>query len=190
MTNSPSPIMSAFINSVSELADELYNENELANAVSARLADILQNESLLTAEQRVSDPTKYRQHILHVDPVGRFSVVSLVWLPGQLTPIHDHRCWCVVGVLEGAELEERFVLDITRGGVQPDRAQRYEQGNTCALVAGPTDIHRVSNCADVTTISIHVYGATITERRTSIDRIYKYDPIVASPSPTSGTSAS
>jgi 3-mercaptopropionate dioxygenase len=54
---------------------------------------------------------QYRQHVRHVEPDGSFSVVTLVWLPGQPTPIHDHVTWCVVGVYKGNEHEVRFRLE-------------------------------------------------------------------------------
>ena len=47
---------------------------------------------------------------MHAEPDGSFSVVGLVWRPGQITPIHDHVTWCVIGVLQGAEYEELFAL--------------------------------------------------------------------------------
>src|SRR4051794_23007557 len=81
-------------------------------AIAARVADVLRaylsRRELLTPEQCEPDPHHYRQCILYVDPNGDFSMVALVWLPGQATPIHDHVSWCVVGVYEGQELETRY----------------------------------------------------------------------------------
>ena len=37
-------------------------------------------------------------HVLHVEPDGAFSVLGLVWRPGQTTRIHDDITWCVVEV--------------------------------------------------------------------------------------------
>src|SRR3954447_8055780 len=52
-----------------------------AEAVSRALAPYLGAEGLLTDEQRLGDPDRYRQHVLHVADDGAFSVVALVWLP-------------------------------------------------------------------------------------------------------------
>jgi predicted metal-dependent enzyme (double-stranded beta helix superfamily) len=41
----------------------------------------------------------YARHLLHRDRNNRFVVLALVWRPGQGTPIHDHSCWGVMGVL-------------------------------------------------------------------------------------------
>jgi predicted metal-dependent enzyme (double-stranded beta helix superfamily) len=61
----------------------------------------LPGPQILTAEQRYGDPATYRCHLLHAEPDGSFSVVALVWRPGQATPIHDHVTWCVFGVIQG-----------------------------------------------------------------------------------------
>jgi predicted metal-dependent enzyme (double-stranded beta helix superfamily) len=49
--------------------------------------------------------------VLYAEPYGTFSIVVLVWCPGQVTPIHDHVTWCVFGVIQGVEHEELFTLD-------------------------------------------------------------------------------
>ena len=68
---------------------------------------------MLTAEQRLGSPDGYRSHTLHVEPDGSFSIVALVWRPGQVTRIHDHLTWCVFGVIQGVEHEELFDTDLT-----------------------------------------------------------------------------
>src|SRR5262249_8133003 len=53
-----------------------------APAVAAVLGRFVTAPDLLTLAQTEPDPNRYRQHILHVEPGGAFSVVALVWLPG------------------------------------------------------------------------------------------------------------
>ena len=65
-----------------------------------------------------ADAGRYRQYLLHCDPLERFSVVSFVWGPGQQTPVHDHTVWGMVGVLRGAEICEEFFSRATRGIVR------------------------------------------------------------------------
>src|SRR5690349_2220752 len=84
--------------------------DDVREAVGRGLAPDLGAADLLTPEQREGDPDHYRQHILHAEPDGSFSIVALVWLPGQRTAIHDHVSWCVTGVHEGEEHERRYRL--------------------------------------------------------------------------------
>ena len=108
---------------------------------------------------------------MHAAPDGAFSLVALVWLPGQATAIHDHLAWCVVGVYEGAEHETRYRLTRDDHLVESGSAAAYP-GDVAGLLP-PGDIHRVHNTGDTTAISLHVYGADLTKvGGSSIRRAY------------------
>jgi 3-mercaptopropionate dioxygenase len=132
---------------------------------------------LLTDEQCGSDPARYRQHLLHAEHDGSFSVVALVWLPGQGTSVHDHVSWCTTGVHEGEEHERRYRL---LPSPATGRAARLvatgdvvnAQGAVCGF-APPGDIHRVWNAGAGRAISLHVYGADISRLGTSVRRVYQ-----------------
>ena len=107
-------------------------------------------------------PQYYQQYCLYADPEDRFSVVSFVWGPGQATPIHNHTVWGVIGVIQGAEIDQRY--EITLDGVPTPVGQ--EERLNCGDIGfvSPTigDVHRVSNAfADRVSISIHAYGGNI-----------------------------
>ncbi len=140
-----------------------------ADAAASALAPFLGRPDLLAPHQRIGDPAGYRQHLLHVPDSGAYSLVALVWLPGQTTPVHDHITWCVVGVHSGDEHEIRYRV-AGRQLVEIGRAVG-PQGSVEALVP-PGDIHRVTNIGAGTAISLHVYGADLRQRGTSIRRCY------------------
>ena len=148
-------------------------DQRTADEVARYLRPTLSVRGLLTAEQRSGNPESYTQHLLHVEPDGSFSVVALVWLPGQSTPIHDHVSWCTVGVYEGRETETGYRLAGPRG-----RRRLVEAGRAVNLpgsvsaVAPPGDIHKVSNSGTATAISLHVYGADVRALGSSIRRTY------------------
>ncbi|MEV7128023.1 cysteine dioxygenase family protein [Streptomyces sp. NPDC093260] len=145
-----------------------------AHLVGERLAPHLGAADLLTDRQREGDPGHYRQHILHAEPDGSFSIVSLVWLPGQRTAIHDHVSWCVTGVHVGREHERRYALVPGDGGPRlvATRDAVNEQGEVCGF-APPGDIHRVWNAGEEKAISLHIYGADITRLGSSVRRVYE-----------------
>ena len=41
---------------------------------------------------------------------GSFSIVGLVWRPGQITRIHDHVTWCTFAVIQGVEHEVKLAF--------------------------------------------------------------------------------
>jgi predicted metal-dependent enzyme (double-stranded beta helix superfamily) len=145
------------------------SDEATAEAVSRALAPYLGATGLLTDEQREGDPERYRQHVLHVADDGAFSLVALVWLPGQATPVHDHVCWCVVGVHEGEEEEVRYVLDGDRLVVTE---QLVNPTGDVSIALPPGDIHLVRNAGTDLAISLHVYGADLRHTGTSIRRRY------------------
>ena len=139
---------------------------ETAQRVAEQLRRHLPATDVLTAAQRLGSPDDYRAHNLHIEPDGSFSIVALVWRPGQITRIHDHVTWCVFGVIQGVEHEELFDADLNLVG---------ESDNHTGDVSGfapPGDIHRVHNTTDSTAISIHIYGTDITRIGSSARRYY------------------
>ncbi|AEW98891.1 cysteine dioxygenase family protein [Streptantibioticus cattleyicolor] len=145
-----------------------------AHLVAELLAPLLGRAGLLTAEQCEGDPERYRQHVLHSEPDGSFSLVALVWLPGQSTSVHDHVSWCVTGVHEGQEHERRYRL-LTDGRTSwLARAGDVVNGvGEVAAFAPPGDIHRVRNGGPGKAISLHVYGADVARLGSSIRRVYQ-----------------
>jgi predicted metal-dependent enzyme (double-stranded beta helix superfamily) len=142
------------------------SRSETAELVAEQLRRHLPSADVLTAEQRLGSPDAYRSHVLHVEPDGSFSIVALVWRPGQITRIHDHRTWCVFGVIQGVEHEELFDADLNPIGRSDNHV-----GDVSGF-APPGDIHRVHNTAGTTAISIHVYGTDVTRTGSSVRRYY------------------
>jgi predicted metal-dependent enzyme (double-stranded beta helix superfamily) len=139
---------------------------ESAELVAEQLRRHLPGPEVLTPEQRLGSPDGYQTHNLHIEPDGSFSIIGLVWRPGQVTRIHDHLTWCVFGVIQGVEHEELFDADLNLVG---------ESDNHVGDVSGfapPGDIHRVHNTSGATAISIHIYGTDVTRTGSSVRRFY------------------
>ena len=133
-----------FIQDLDALHREFADEQLLLDAVALRLAALVKKDDWLPEEYTLPHPHHYQQYLLHADSGQRFSIVSFVWGPGQSTPIHDHRVWGAIGMLRGAEENQRYRLD--------ERGQPVVSG-----VAHSVNIA----VADSVSISIHVYGGNI-----------------------------
>src|SRR3954451_16260589 len=142
------------------------------HAVADHLTVLLGEDGWLSARDQRPGVDSYRQHLLHVSPTRRLSVVALVWQPGQRTPIHDHIAWCIVGVYRGIERGVRYRLVEEEGeqSLLPTGSVEPAPGHVEALIAPAEDIHSVTAGGDEKTISINVYGADIERRGTSIYR--------------------
>jgi predicted metal-dependent enzyme (double-stranded beta helix superfamily) len=149
--------------------------SEIAARAGMLLRPALADPALLEPAHCEPAEDRYRQHLVHVHPAGRYSIVALVWKPGQATPIHDHRCWCVVGVSRGLERETTY--DLHRGLGSPVLVPRDSTlaapGHVSVLVPPDEDIHRVENSGAGLAISIHVYGDDISVLGSSINRTFE-----------------
>jgi 3-mercaptopropionate dioxygenase len=154
---------------------------ETADRVVAALRGRLPGPGLLSHEQLAGDPGGYQTHLVHAEPDGSFSVVVMVWRPGQRTSVHDHLTWCVTAVLQGTEYEEvfRLIPGEATPGTPRDRGDHLEavarNANPVGTVSGfapPGDIHQVTNIGDGVAVSLHVYGTDITRVGSSVRRAY------------------
>ena len=126
-----------------------------------------------------SDPDHYARNLVFDDEKAGLSLYTLVWRPGQRTPIHDHGTWGVVGVIEG-QLEEQSYLRADPDQV-PDRhagidLQRgslvlLSPGSVSTFVPNPDHIHR-TGCAEDQPhcVSLHLYGR-------AMNSFYAYDTL-------------
>jgi len=137
-----------------------------ATLVADQLRAHLPDPGILTPGQRRGQPGRPAGHVLHAETDGTFSILGLVWRPGQSTRIHDHITWCVVGVLQGVEHE-----DLYDNQLNPIGARDNHPGEVSGF-APPGDIHRIRNTAPRTAISLHIYGADITRIGSSARRYY------------------
>ncbi|HEX5121015.1 MAG TPA: cysteine dioxygenase family protein [Pseudonocardiaceae bacterium] len=142
-----------------------------AASIATRVAGLVRasgpTPALLTPRQRQGAPERPTGHLLHAE--DGFSMLALVWRPGQQTRIHDHRCWCMVYVLQGSEQETRYH---DHGGFLTETTTTRNPVGSVSALAPPGDIHRIRNDTHHVTISLHVYGIDLRVAGSSARRIY------------------
>jgi predicted metal-dependent enzyme (double-stranded beta helix superfamily) len=159
----------SFIAAFDALLDGSRSEPEIVAQGKRLLAELVAVDDWLPPELAVPSVERFQQYPLHVDPAGRFSVVSFVWGPGQSTPIHDHTVWGLIGMLRGAEYSQSYRFASPTDLVASGLPLRLEPGQVEAVSPTLGDVHRVSNAFDDrVSISVHVYGADIGTVRRSV----------------------
>lgn len=149
--------------------------------VSIATKRLVADDRWLDERYRVGSPDCYTRHLLHRDPNNRFVVLSLVWMPGQATPIHDHSCWGVMGIVANS-LEEVCFDRLDDGGradfaeLQQSRVTDVGRGSVAYLLPPYEEIHRIGNTSDRPTISLHVYGR-------DLDEVNVFDQVTGKVSP-------
>lgn len=158
-----------FVGAFSRLVETATGEPDILGRGSQLLKELVAVDDWLPARFSESSQTGYQQYLLHADSQERFSVVSFVWGPGQKSPIHDHTVWGIVGVLRGAELEQRYSRASDGRFVEESEPGRLDQGEVTAVSPAIGDFHRVANAlGNRPSTSIHVYGANIGAVRRSM----------------------
>jgi predicted metal-dependent enzyme (double-stranded beta helix superfamily) len=142
---------------------------ETADRVIEAFGGRVPGPGLLSSAQLAGDPSGYQTHLVHAEPDGSFSIVVMVWRPGQQTSVHDHLTWCVTGVLAGTEYEEVYAH---RGDHLQTIARNANPAGTVSGFAPPGDIHQVTNIGDQVAVSMHVYGTDISRVGSSVRRVY------------------
>jgi predicted metal-dependent enzyme (double-stranded beta helix superfamily) len=180
-TTSHNLVLNDLVRSVRGVLSAEREPGQMVRWIGGALRPLLGHPHLLAPEQREPDPERYRQHVLHAEESGRFSIVALVWLPGQSTVVHDHVAWCAIGVHQGQEREINYE-------VRGEPGDRYlipigectHRAGSVSVLQPPGDVHTVYNPGPDLAISIHVYGADVRKLGSSIR--CRYDlPVVENP---------
>jgi len=152
-----------FIASFTRLIERSGDDERTMLGEGARLLrELVRHDDWLPESAAQPHPQYYQQHLLHCDPLERFSVVSFVWGPGQKTPVHDHTVWGLIGMMRGAELCRRFERHDEGLPMSAAESVRLLPGDVDQVSPTVGDIHEVANAYDDrVSISIHVYGANI-----------------------------
>ncbi|QFY06488.1 cysteine dioxygenase [Nonomuraea phyllanthi] len=161
------PGLDALVSGVSEIVNRRLASGETAHAVADLLRARLPGLDLLTPREREGSPDGYVSTPLHSQ--DDFSIVSVVWRPGQETPVHDHVAWCTFGIISGIEHETLYrdmgdhLVEIGQVANRPGEVSGF---------APPGDIHKVRNSSGEVGVSIHVYGADVGRLGSSVRRVY------------------
>lgn len=145
-----------------------------ADLVPHAVAEILKHygddPALLTPAQCTGASDHYARHILHADPAGRFTVVAIVWGPGQQSTVHAHYTWCAYRIFSGHLEEDHYRWDAEHACARHTETVARDPGQTSFGHAGLEQIHRVRNASGEPAISIHVYGIDAARIGTHVNR--------------------
>ncbi|HSQ05711.1 MAG TPA: cysteine dioxygenase family protein, partial [Burkholderiales bacterium] len=112
---------------------------------------------------------QYVRHILYADAAGRYTIVAIVWRPGQRSSVHAHYTWSGAAVYRG-ELTET-IYRVSRGAAPPFPVSNIKRRPGDFTFHWPlNEIHHVGNEGSETAISIHVYGVGCEWLATGVNR--------------------
>ncbi|OZI41163.1 cysteine dioxygenase [Bordetella genomosp. 1] len=126
---------------------------------------------------RAGSAERYTRHVAYADPAGRYTVVYLVWRPGQFSPVHGHKTWCAYRVLQGELTETHYRWDAGSEIAQVHGGAQRRAGDIITATPGLGQIHRLGNAGPDTAISLHVYGVTQADIATGVNLLVPTHPL-------------
>ncbi|MGA0610231.1 cysteine dioxygenase [Caldimonas sp. KR1-144] len=161
-----SAALEAFIAQAGSLSREPRSAADCVLALAPLMFDLIEHAgSFLLPQHYRSAPGGYTRNLVYEAPDDSLSLYSIVWQPGQWTPVHDHGSWGVVGVVEGVLEERNYVrlspdrgadegIELVRGG-----AILLRQGAVTSFVPNPDHIHITGVPIErPRAVSLHLYG--------------------------------
>lgn len=156
------PVFNAFLSKMDALiAASGGREADVVDEGKRVLAELVADDSWLPDDLAQAHPDRFTQYMLYREPEGRFTVLGVVWGPGQSATPHNHTIWGLVGQLRGAEAT-RVYEDPEPGLPLRVRSEIVlRPGETTVVSPTLGDVHDVRNVSDGISISIHVYGGDL-----------------------------
>lgn len=161
-----SPALADFVAQAAALARKHAEPADCVLGIAPLMLDLVERATtFLEPRHYRSDPDHYARNLVYDAPDESLSLYTLVWSPGQWTPVHDHGSWGVVAVLEGVLEERNYVrlshdrgaddgIHLVRGGVF-----LLGRGAVTSFVPNPDHIHVTGVPAERTrAVSLHLYG--------------------------------
>lgn len=174
----PKAIHSRTVGGIGVLAAEIGLACENSSVMQTRIRSALEravaDPDLLSAEQRETSARCYARHVLYSDPLGRFTILAIVWDAGQFSPAHAHDTWCAYAVYDGPLRETVYAANADLSA-KPVCTQVRNPGYSCFAGAGLEQIHRLGNAGTTPAISIHVYGVERERVGTHVNRVLEIE---------------
>ncbi|GAX36401.1 cysteine dioxygenase family protein [Nodularia sp. NIES-3585] len=108
---------------------------------------------------------------LYDEPDFPLTVQTVAWLPGKVSPIHNHATWGVVALISGEEKNTLWRRTNNKGSIEKAGEIILTPGEIMGFM--PDAIHQVEALGDQPTISFNLYGETNYQQR------FEFDPVTA-----------
>ena len=89
-----SSLLDDFVAQATARGPDRANPADCVLALAPLMLDLIDKaHTFLKPQHYRSDANGYTRNLIHEAPDKSLSLYSLVWLPGQWTPVHDHGSW-------------------------------------------------------------------------------------------------
>ena len=162
-----------FLTDLEDILTNIEGDRDRLKAIRPLARKLLNNNPWLLTEYEAPDPELgWSVTILYDEPDFPLTVQTVAWLPGQVSPIHNHGTWGLVALISGQE-KNTFWQETDPSNFTSNIKQVGELILNPGDIIGflPNTIHHVKALGDEATISFNLYGETDYEQRFEFDLV-------------------
>lgn len=161
-----------FLTDLEDILEQMSDDYLRLQAICPLVRKLLNHSSWLELPLLEPDlETGWAVQMLYDEPFFPLTVQLVAWVPGTVSPIHNHGTWGLVALLNGEEKNTFWQRSPTTKF--PDKIK-----NVGDILLNPADIiclmpdaiHHVEAMGNRPTISFNLYGETNYEQRFEFDR--------------------
>ncbi|NJL62346.1 MAG: cupin [Methylacidiphilales bacterium] len=162
-----------FLTNLEDILHKFKSDRDRLQAICPLVRQLLTSSEWLQGEYLEPDPeTGWSVLTLYDEPDFPLTVQTVAWLPGRVSPIHNHATWGVVALISGEERNTLWRRTGNNGGIEKVGDIILTPGEIITLM--PDAIHHVEALGEEPTISFNLYGETNYEQR------FQFDPVSGS----------
>ncbi|MEA5574624.1 cupin [Calothrix sp. UHCC 0171] len=162
-----------FLTDIEDILYKFNSDRDRLQAICPLVRQLLTSSEWLQGEYLEPDPeTGWSVLTLYDEPDFPLTVQTVAWLPGIVSPIHNHATWGVVALISGEEKNTLWRRTDNQGGIEKVGEIILTPGEIISLM--PDAIHSVEALGEEPTISFNLYGETNYEQR------FEFDPVTCS----------
>ncbi|YAF95817.1 MAG: cupin [Nodularia sp. CChRGM 3473] len=159
-----------FLTDLEDILDKFKSDRQRLQLICPLVRRLLTSSDWLQGEYLEPDPeTGWSVLTLYDEPNFPLTVQTVAWLPGRVSPIHNHATWGVVALINGSEKNMLWRRTDNNGRIEKIGEIILSPGEIISLM--PDAIHSIEALGDEPTISFNLYGETNYEQR------FEFDPV-------------
>ncbi len=162
-----------FLTELEDILENVTDDLTRINLIIPKVRKLLNSSYWLSLEFIPPQPKPgWSVRFLYEDYEFPLTVQMVAWLPGNISPIHNHGTWGIVAIIDGQEKNQFWQRNPTSNN--PDQIKLVDEKT---LVTGdvigflPDAIHSVQPMGEEPTITFNLYGVTDYSQRFEFDNM-------------------
>jgi predicted metal-dependent enzyme (double-stranded beta helix superfamily) len=153
-----------FLTDIEDILHQFQNDYQRLQAICPLVRQLLTSSEWLQGEYlEPNQETGWSVFTLYDEPDFPLTVQTVAWLPGKVSPIHNHATWGVVALISGEEKNTLWRRTNNDGIIEKVGDIILTPGQIINFM--PDAIHSVEALGDQETVSFNLYGQTKYEQR-------------------------